>query len=387
MERPESLVPLSRSPASASEARRVDLLYGGARVGLLVAPAVAAVCTVLLWSQAARPWLLTWLASILLISGARYGLLRHYTCRKGEVSNPARWESLFIAGTVLHGIAWGALALIAAEASYPLQVFAAFAIGGMVIGAIALLGASRVAFVGFAVPSMGMLAIVLLAQPGDRYLAMGALILIFALTIVRILNDHHRALVQNIERGIVNERLLAEQRGLFDAATVGIAFVRDGRIVDCNRWLARMLGWTREELLAAPHVPWADDATRWDALVAESTGAVRAGDSYRCEIEIRRKDGTPIGCELSSQPVRSAEPELGVVLVLRDLTARLEHERAVRASEERLDLVESGTGILPPTRATCRRGSRRFSAIRRMPTSAPRFTSRSTCIPTMPNGS
>lgn len=339
MERSESQVAVPRSPAGVLEARRIDLLYGGAVVGFLAAPAVAAVCTGLLWPHVAQSWLLAWLACIAVINGVRYGLTRRYASRAGEAPSSGRWETLFAVGAVLHGMAWGALALIAAGASYSLQVFAAFAIGGMVIGAIGLLGASRKSFVGFAVPSLGTLLVVLIVQPGERYLAMGALIVIFALAVARIVNDYHRTLVQNIERGIVNERLLAEQRGLFDAATVGIAFVRNGRIVDCNRWLERMLGWSREELLAAPRAPWADDATRWDALVTERADAAREGGPYRCEIELRRKDGAPVRCELSSQPVQSSEPELGFVLVLSDLSARLAQEQALRGSEERLDLV------------------------------------------------
>ena len=51
--------------------------------------------------------------------------------------------------------------------------------------------------------------------------------------------------IQNIERGIENERLLAEQRGLFDAATAGILFLRDLRIVDCNREVERIVGYSR----------------------------------------------------------------------------------------------------------------------------------------------
>jgi diguanylate cyclase (GGDEF)-like protein/PAS domain S-box-containing protein len=339
MERPEIPVIATPPPVALLEARRVDVLYGGAAVGFLVAPAVAAVCTILLWAHVSRTWLLAWFASIVLINLARYGLSRQYAHRNGYVRDPAGWEASFTTGTALHGAAWGALIPIVVHASYPLQVFAVFAIGGMVIGAVGLLGASRTAFFAFAVPSMGTTLVVLAAQPGERYLAMDVLIVIFAGAVLRILNDHHRALVQSIERGIVNERLLAEHRGLFDATTAGIAFVRNGRIVDCNRWLERMFGWSREELLAAPRAPWDDESSRWGAIVAEAVNAPREGVPSPREIQLRRKDGVSIWCELSSQTVRSSEPELGVVLVFRDLTARHEHERALLASEERLNLV------------------------------------------------
>jgi len=339
MERPEALPNVLR-PSAGIESRRVDLLYRGAAVGVPVAPVLAAVCAWLLWPEVAHyPWLLAWVGSVVLISGARYALTYRYSTRSGDAADPARWEAWFVTGAVLHGIAWGTLALLAASASYPLQVFAAFAIGGMVIAAIGLLGASRKAFVGFAAPSLGTQFLVVATQPGERYLAMAALIVIFALVLARILHDYHRALVQNIERDIVNEQLLAEQRGLFDAATAGIAVVRNGRIVDCNRWLEHMLGWSRDELLAAPQVPWVDDATQWDALIVAAAKAAREGYPHRSEVKLRRKDGATVWCELSSQPIRSAEPELGAVLVLTDLTARYAQERALWESGERLNLV------------------------------------------------
>jgi len=339
MERHEAALSATTAPVPLTEARRIELLFGGASVGFLVAPLVAAVCAGLLWPQVSHAWLAVWVAAVAAINTARYALSRRYARRRSNAVGLRQWEALFVAGATLHGIAWGALALIAMQASYPLQVFAVFAIGGMLIGAVGLLGASRKAFVGFAAPSLGMLLAVLFAQPGEHYVAMGALIAIFGVAIARILTHHHRALIESIERGIVNERLLAEQRGLFDAATVGIAFVRNHRIVDCNRWLERMFGWSREELLAAPRAPWSEDPERWDALVADGARVRGEGEPFRCEIELRRKDGAAVACELSSQPVRSSDPELGTVLVFRDLTTRLAHERALRDSEERLDLV------------------------------------------------
>jgi hypothetical protein len=64
---------------------------------------------------------------------------------------------------------------------------------------------------------------------------MAMLVAVFLAALWHVSSHLHRMVIQNIERGIENERLLAEQRGLFDAATAGILFLRDLRIVDCNR--------------------------------------------------------------------------------------------------------------------------------------------------------
>jgi len=325
------------SSAAALDARRIDALFRDSSVGLAVAPVVAAVCAALFWRDAGA-WALAWLVAVLLVNLLRYGLCRRYA-RRAPGAPAAHWERWFVVGTAAHGVSWAALALLAASASAELRVFAAFAVGGIAIGAVGLLGASRAAFAAFAVPSLGAMLAVLAAQPDVQHRAMAALVLVFGMVLWRIYGNYHRELIQNLARRLANERLLAEQRGLFDAASVGIALVRDGRVVDCNHALEDLLGWSREELLTAPHSVWARDAQAWDAVVAESGRAARAGEAFRREVDLRHKDGRTVRCELSSRPVWPDAPERGMVLVLADLTARLASEQALRDSEQRLDLV------------------------------------------------
>jgi diguanylate cyclase (GGDEF)-like protein/PAS domain S-box-containing protein len=324
--------------AAVLAARRVELLYRDSAVGLAVACAVAVVCAILLWPQAGAP-LIVWLAAVLVVNALRYVLHRRYLRRSPAGLPPAGWERRFVAGAGLHGVAWGALAVIAQSASVQLQVFTAFAIGGMVVGAVGLLGASRAAFLAYAVPSLGALLVALVVQPEEPHRAMAALVLLFVVVVARLYRDYHRELIQNLSRGLAHERLLAEQRGLFDAASVGIAVVRDRQIVDCNHALESMLGWPREELVSVPHSALAADPSQWGALIEESGRAAQAGQPFRCEVGLRRKDGSLVWCELSSSAMWAAEPDRGMVLVLADLTARRASEQALRDSEARLELV------------------------------------------------
>jgi diguanylate cyclase (GGDEF)-like protein/PAS domain S-box-containing protein len=328
----------SNASAAALAERRVDLLYRDCAAGLAVACTVAVVCAALLSPQAGAG-LIIWLAAVLAVNAARYVLYRAYRRRSHASAPPARWEWRFVAGAALHGVTWGALAVIAQSTSIQLQVFAAFAIGGMAIGAIGLLGASRAAYAAFALPSLGTLLVALIAQPEEAHRAMAALVVLFTVAVAHIYRSYHRELIQNLSRGLAHERLLAEQRGLFDAASIGIAVVREGFVVDCNSSLESMLGWSRDELLAAPHRALGADPARWGALMKESGEAAQAGQAFRREVELRRKDGCQVWCELSSQPVWAAEPDRGMVLVIADLTARRASEQALRESEERLELV------------------------------------------------
>jgi PAS domain-containing protein len=90
---------------------------------------------------------------------------------------------------------------------------------------------------------LGALIADFIADGGELYAAMAMIVAVFLAALWRVSNDLHRTVIQNVERGMANERLLAEQRGLFEAATAGILFMRDLRVVDCNREVERIVGY------------------------------------------------------------------------------------------------------------------------------------------------
>ncbi|MBT6153486.1 MAG: PAS domain S-box protein [Planctomycetaceae bacterium] len=112
-----------------------------------------------------------------------------------------------------------------------------------------------------------------------------------------------------------------------------------GRIVDCNNTLAEATGYTREELLAMPHVSNLYDPECEDARVDvfrdfEETGTVRDA-----ELQLICNDGGIIDVSLSLTAVRG---ENGNVVrsrsVWRDITSR-------RRSEKMLRLIVEGTSL------------------------------------------
>jgi diguanylate cyclase (GGDEF)-like protein/PAS domain S-box-containing protein len=320
-------------------AAQVAALYGQAVPGVFVTLGVAAVCAGVLWRDVDRVALAGWFLAVVVITALRYLLVRHYQAAERSVEEARLWDTRFAVGAGAMGVAWGVLAALINPASYTLQVFVAFAVGGMAIGAMGILSASRRAFLWFTVPMLGAQTAEFFSLGGDLYPAMGFLGLIFLAAVVRIFNGLHRKVTQNIERGIVNERLLAEQRGLFDAATVGIVFLRERKVVDCNRQFERMFGWSRGELAGASSRLWFPDDESWAESLAQSEARTRAGHAYRTELELKRKHGERIWCDTSWQAVIPGRPELGIVAVYADVTERKRTEAALRRSEERLDLA------------------------------------------------
>jgi diguanylate cyclase (GGDEF)-like protein/PAS domain S-box-containing protein len=323
----------------AIRARRVAALYRQAIPGFLVTLTVAAVCTAMLWAAVDRGPLAAWFLAVAAITAARYVLARRYHAAAPPPQQAGRWENAFVVGAGAMGVAWGSLAALINPASYTLQLFVAFAIGGMVIGGMAVLSASQRAFYWFALPMLGAQIAEFLLLGGDLYPAMGVLGLIFLAAALRLYANLHRTVVQGIEQGLVNERLLAEQRGLLDAATVGIVFLRDRKVVDCNVQFARIVGWTRAELIGGSSRLWFPDEASWTLVLAESEARLAAGQPHRTELELKRQDGERVWCDTSWQAVIARRPDLGIVAVYADITERKRTSAALRASEERLELA------------------------------------------------
>jgi diguanylate cyclase (GGDEF)-like protein/PAS domain S-box-containing protein len=126
-------------------------------------------------------------------------------------------------------------------------------------------------------------------------------------------------------------------QGTMELAPIGIAHIgTDGRYLHANKWLCRLLGYTRDELqrLTIKDVshPEDRDVTDDDRL------KLRLGivDSFRVEKRYLRKDGSVVWVGISSTAKRDPT---GVPLynigIVEDISARKEAEERLRESEER----------------------------------------------------
>jgi diguanylate cyclase (GGDEF)-like protein/PAS domain S-box-containing protein len=329
---------LRRYRAQSVEAGRVAILFGQALPGFAVTLAVALITAAILSSAVSAPRLAGWLAVVLLILGGRLALVARYRPKPAGVTS-RWWENAYAAGSAFQGLAWSSLALAFDPGSSEYGLFVAFVIGGMCIGAIGVLAASRRAFLLFAVPMLLALAVDFVVQGSRVQLAMAALVVVFLAALDRIHASLHRAVLENVERGFDNDRLVAEQHGLLDAATVGIAFLKEGRVADCNPEFERILGRPRAELMDASSRRWFADDPSFQRARDEARARHHDGLAYRAELQLARSDGTRVWCDVSSRAIFAGQPELGIVVVCADIEERKRAEARLIESTDRLDLV------------------------------------------------
>src|SRR5690242_6688890 len=121
-------------------AAQVGMLYSNVDVGVLVTVVAAAILGRLQWAVIPHLAILGWLLCMFLVAAARFTLGRLW-CRAAPSGSATRkWSTAFTIGAGLAGTGWGAASiLLYPENQLEGQVFLAYILGGMLLGAAPLL--------------------------------------------------------------------------------------------------------------------------------------------------------------------------------------------------------------------------------------------------------
>lgn len=164
-----------------------------------------------LWGQVPEAWLLGWVASVWLVTLARYGLVRAYYKAHPPPEAAPLWGRRFVAGVFIAGVQWGlAGGWFFVEGSYIHQLFLAFVLAGMAAGGMTTLSSSREAYLAFLVPLVIPYFLQTMAHGGAVHDAMGVMFLLFALMMWAISRRLYRTMADAILLRFDNLDLLKE---------------------------------------------------------------------------------------------------------------------------------------------------------------------------------
>lgn len=128
-----------------------------------------------------------------------------------------------------------------------------------------------------------------------------------------------------------------EKQLLFDSAMVGIVFLRDRRLTRCNHHFEQMLGYEPGELVGTSSRHWYASDAAWEEAGQRCYPPLSAGHSYAGELELCRKDGTPVICDVRSKSIDPAHPSLGSVWIMMDITERKRAQAMLSRAHEELE--------------------------------------------------
>jgi diguanylate cyclase (GGDEF)-like protein/PAS domain S-box-containing protein len=142
------------------------------------------------------------------------------------------------------------------------------------------------------------------------------------------------------------QRLLKEQDAILENALIGIAFLKDRRVLRCNRRFEEIFGYEPGALLNQPTVGlYLSD--KQHASGEQLYDEVWQGSTLGRELRMRKKDGTEFWCFLSGRAVQAGDPTQGSVWLFEDVTADKAAGDRIRqlAHEQELILQNATVGI------------------------------------------
>ncbi len=157
------------------------------------------------------------------------------------------------------------------------------------------------------------------------------------------------------------QRMVREQNALLDSAMIGIAFLRDHRVMRCNRRFEELFGYPQGALLnQSMRVLHASD----EEFTSGEPGYQRiwGGETYQRESRMVRGDGGRFWCLLSGRAVQPGDPQQGSVWLFEDITERRRADEEIRrlAAEQQQILDNATVGILFVRNRVIQRCNRRL---------------------------
>lgn len=116
--------------------------------------------------------------------------------------------------------------------------------------------------------------------------------------------------------------LSTQQRVILDSTPVGISFVRHRRVQWSNPAHDVILGYEPGERTGTPTESYYVNREDYERVALGYTDEIAQGRSFRTELEMRRKDGSALWCQLIGRAVDPAQPHEGSIWILNDISER-----------------------------------------------------------------
>ena len=147
-----------------------------------------------------------------------------------------------------------------------------------------------------------------------------------------------------------------EKQILLDNAMVGIVYLRDRHLTRCNRHFELMLGYAPGELEGSSSRRWLPTDAVWEDVGTRCYEPLARGQAFEGELSLRRKDGTPVLCDVRSKAIDPTNLSLGSIWICMDITERKQAQtELIKVHAELESLVAERTQQLSETVANLHR--------------------------------
>jgi diguanylate cyclase (GGDEF)-like protein/PAS domain S-box-containing protein len=128
------------------------------------------------------------------------------------------------------------------------------------------------------------------------------------------------------------QNAVLERAAMVEHAPVGIVVTLPDLVKSCNPRMAAMLGYTPEEVVNRHPGEVFFSPAQYQAFAEEAVQVLVTGRLYeKAEVQLRRRDGTPIWCRIRAKAVDMSSREAGTVWILEDVTEARQARTEVEA--------------------------------------------------------
>ena len=146
------------------------------------------------------------------------------------------------------------------------------------------------------------------------------------------------------------ESVLSEQSLILDNAMVGIVFLRDRHATQCNASFEAILGYAPGELHGKSSRTWYMSEQDWVDATERCYAPLAQGRAFEDVMVLRKKDGTPIYCDVRAKAIDVHDLSKGSIWIGMDISARKRAEDALLQARADLEqLVDLRTHELSRT--------------------------------------
>ncbi len=139
----------------------------------------------------------------------------------------------------------------------------------------------------------------------------------------------------------------AEQTAMFEATTLGIAFIKNRVIVRANSKLDVLFGAREGAHIGQPTRSWYASEEDYETGGGTAYEQLAQGEMHQREQELVRTDGSRFWCQLSGAAIDPSDLDKGTVWMLQDITERRKAEATIRASQQQMrTLVDSMQSVV-----------------------------------------
>ena len=162
---------------------------------------------------------------------------------------------------------------------------------------------------------------------------------------MRLYTQTERLLSDEVDRGReqqaraenARDEVRRELETIFSASLVGIFLSRQGRVVNVNKQMADILGYSVQELLNTSPVRFFPDRSFYVTFLRTHARQVAEADLDQVEYTLKKKDGSLVPCTLSGRVINRDDPRAGVVWVVQDISRQKASEQELRMARRQAE--------------------------------------------------